>query len=192
MRFRLLLIAVAAMMLLAAPALADLQLRYQARGNVSLPQQQYDYDQYYYYYFDEVTGDGFFIGPDDWWIGNQPYLPYFGYNPPTVDGYYPPYAGSGYGNYDGYYGRDNYPILPAPPLVTPPVMVPPLIARPVTPAPLRFGRRNGGWYIERDPRFQRVLIPRYPDFLTGGSAYYPTPTYPQRQSRIIIIPRPRR
>jgi len=71
------------------------------------------------------------------------------------------------------------PIVPAPPLVAPPVAVVPFLGRPVAPLPMRiYRRRDGTWVREPDPHFQYFYIPRYPHIVTAGSAYYPTPEYP--------------
>lgn len=176
MRYRLFLAIIAVVMLVSEPSFADPVLRYRARGNqpAAPPYRSYDY------IYGQAPLDGFLVGPNEWWIGNEPYLPYYGYNPPTVNGYYPPYAMPYYYG-SGYYDGGGYPILPAPPLVTPPVVVPPIIARPVSPAVISIRRApGGGWIISRDPHFQLLYVPPYPDYLTAGSAYYPTPTYPVR------------
>jgi hypothetical protein len=97
--------------------------------------------------------------------------------------YYTPPAGGEYG-YDAYgypyfigpYGP--YPIVPSPRLGPAPTVVPPLIARPVPPQPMLLLRLRDGTRIAVPyPRIRRY-VPPYPDFLTSGSAYYPTPTYP--------------
>lgn len=110
--------------------------------------------------------------PGEWWIVQQPYYPYTGYNPPVSQGYYPPYPSGGY--YDQY-GR----YFPAPPLVTPPTYIPPLQARPVSPPPLRIRRLPGGGYLyERDPHFYLYAVPQGPDYLTNGMTAYVPPPYP--------------
>lgn len=138
------------------------------------------YDDFYYYGYipGDYSREGFLTEPGNWWIGNQPYLPYYGYNPPTTDGYYPPYAynnySSGYGYGGGYSGRTGNSIVPAPPLASPPAFVPPFI-QPVAPAPLRIRSTGHGFVTERDPNFQLFFVPQPPNYLTTGSAIYPVP-----------------
>jgi len=100
----------------------------------------------------------------------------YDYDPWLVESYgYPPFIGP--------YGP--YPIVPSPLVGQAPTVVPPLIARPVSPQPLILLRLRDGTRIAiPNPRIHR-FIPPYPDFLTSGSAYYPTPTYP-------LTPRERR
>lgn len=69
--------------------------------------------------------EGFLTEKGNWWIGNQPLVPYYGYNPPTSNGYYPPYLG--YGMIPGATGNNIYlsnfgQIVPAPPLDSPPAL----------------------------------------------------------------------
>lgn|GEM_PF-2077317 len=114
-----------------------------------------------------------------------------GHSPAISEDNYDCYAGGAFGDYDydpwvvesygyppfvGPYGP--YPIVPAPLLGQAPTVVPPLIARPVSPQPRILLRlRDGTMIAVPNPRIRR-LLPQNPDFLTNGSAYYPTPTYP--------------
>ncbi|HEX2947988.1 MAG TPA: hypothetical protein VHV83_00200 [Armatimonadota bacterium] len=142
----------------------------------------YNYDDYGYYQGEDGYPEGFVTGPNEWWIGNQPYLPYYGYNPPTVDGYYPPYAYSSMNNGYGYgyngYGYNGYPsasgIVPAPPLASPPAYIP-TFTTPVPPAPLRIRVTGRGIVTQRDPHFQLFYVPQPPNYLTTGSAIYQIP-----------------
>lgn len=144
----------------------------------------------YYYYNGYIPGDysreGFMTEQNglqmqsNWWIGNQPYLPYYSYNPPTINGYYPPYAYSngyqgGYGNNYGYGGfRSSTGIVPAPPLASPPAYIP-AFTTPVMPAPLNIRVTGHGIITQRDPHFQLFFVPQPPNYLTTGSAIYQVP-----------------
>ncbi|HEY3378950.1 MAG TPA: hypothetical protein VGL77_15800, partial [Armatimonadota bacterium] len=128
---------------------------------------------YYPYASGDYSREGFVTEPQNWWIGNQPYLPYYGYNPPTTDGYYPPYAYNtapvrfrGYNNYNQ--------IVPAPPLVSPPAYIP-AFTTPVPPAPLQIEVTPHGIITRRDPHFQLFYVPQPPNYLTTGSAIYQMP-----------------
>ena len=75
---------------------------------------------------------------------------------------------------EGYYG-----IMPTPRLVAPPVAVVPFLGATVAPLPQRLRLlRDGRWISEPDPRFQYLTLPVYPYVVTAGSAYFPTPEYP--------------
>ena len=122
---------------------------------------------------DNYTDEGF-ITPPGRWFGNQPYLPYYGYNPPTTTGSYPPYAYNaayGYGPWGyGSYGQ----IVPAPLLASPPALVP-YFTTPVMPPPLDIATTPFGIMTRRDPNFQLFFVPQPPNYLTTGSAIYQTP-----------------
>jgi len=149
-----------------------------------LAQQQY---QLYAYGYPVMTPEGFVIYPGNWWIGNQPYLPYYGYTPSTAPGYppdaitpyYPPYA-SGNGGYPngipmGYLGGQS---VPSPLLASPSVVVPPLLANPVAPPPIEITPLpEGGYSVRRAPNFYLYSVPQYPNFQTSGSAIYPNPQF---------------
>jgi len=158
MIYRLLMFVGAAIMLVGEPAMADFVLRIDHPSGHPAPEP-----------YDACTENGFYDGSDPRRIDDR---------------FYPPFIGP-YG-YDGY--DNHYPILPSPLLVPAPVVVPPIIARPVSPQPRILRYVPGyGWISEPNPRFHRIL-PAYPDFLTSGSAYYPTPTYPF-SPRIRVFPR---
>ena len=145
-------IATAMAVLLAGAALAngsDMHFRMDnlPTADELLAQQQY---QYFSYGYPMVTPEGFIVAPGNWWLGDQPYLPYAGYGQP----------------------------IPSPLLVSPSVVVPPLFASPVMPAPTEITPLpNGGYSIARAPNFQLYSVPQYPNFLTTGSAMYPTPQF---------------
>ena len=137
---------------------------------MDLPQVAPD-DQPYLYGYDYASPEGFTVPLGNWWIGDQSYLPYYGFNPPTYPGYtdeagmpyYPPYGNGA---------------VPSPLLAQPNIVVPPLLATPLAPPPIDLTMLPGGGVgISRDPHFYQFSVPSYPDFLTNGSAIYPSPRY---------------
>ena len=162
MSCRLWIIFITAIMLGGAPAVADFQFRItNPRGHRPIP---------------SMPGIGDYGAYCDQF--GRVFRPYCDF-PPMMPGYYPPGVGPYGMGYPGYYSGGAYPIFPAPRLVAPPVVVPPLIARAVPPPPVILRRvPGGGWIAEPHPNIHLYYVPPYPNFLTGGTAYYPTPTYP--------------
>lgn len=131
-------------MLIGEPALADLTLRYHARGNGSMATRDYGDNSFDNNYASPQD----YMGPDGWWMDN------------------------------GYYSGGNFPLYQTSPLVSPPVVIPPFLAQSIPHQPYQFGFIDGQLYVIPFPNIQRLIIPPYPDYLTAGSAYFPTPEYP--------------